>query len=101
MKFPGVPVVLLGDGNEVKHCVAKGAGVLALVRSGAKLAGGQGVHIVNISEDMYTTSSLCLQCGVQMEELIGAGRRFNEQNLIEGRHAWRLISGEERIEDDE
>ncbi len=98
LKFPGVPVVLLGDGNEVKHCVAKGAGVLALVRSGAKLAGGQGVHIVNVSEDMYTTSSLCLQCGVQMEELIGAGRRFNEQNLIEGRHAWRLISGEERIE---
>ncbi|MDO5297067.1 MAG: hypothetical protein Q4F00_10655 [bacterium] len=98
LKFPGVPVVLLGDGNEVKHCVAKGAGVLALVRSGAKLAGGQGVHIVNISEDMYTTSSLCLQCGVQMEELIGAGCRFNEQNVIEGRHVWRLIPGEEQIE---
>ena len=98
LKFPAVPVVLLGDGNAVKHCVAKGAGVLALVRSGAKLAGGQGVHIVNISEDMYTTSSLCLQCGVQMEELIGAGRRFDGKQLIEGRHAWRLSPGEKQIE---
>ncbi|MBQ7568037.1 Hsp70 family protein [bacterium] len=97
-KFKGVPVVLWGDSNAVKHCVAKGAGVLALVKSGAKLAGGPGVHITNIYEDVYTTSSLCLQSGPEMTEIIGAGCSFGADAIIRGNYAWQLSPGETKIE---
>lgn len=85
-KFPDIKedIICLG-GNAVKHCVARGAGVLALVKSGARLAEGPGVHIVDISEDVYTTCSLVLQCGTELVELIGAGCRFDEQGIISGR----------------